>query len=185
MTKNLPIVLVGLVAAVGLVLGIVGKDSAPVTKLGALSGPEIPYEFLSWGASSGVRLWSTGRGLTQASTTVCAIQSPAATSTLVRGGVSFTVSSTSALAAIDIAKGTALNASTTLIRTSSLAAGAQGTIIAASTTLDSLALTNSIFAPNQWFVVKVAGGVTAGDTAGTGFVPTGSCHATFEEYISL
>lgn len=111
--------------------------------------------------------------LTAATTTVCAIQSPAATSTLMGGGLLLTVSSTTA-STVTIAKAANAFATTTLIREASVSANAQASILAASTTLSALEQTNRIFEPSYWLVFGMSGGT------GT-FSPTGVCTATFAE----
>jgi len=133
--------------------------------LGALSGPDIPYFYLGVG---GLRNFFNSSPLSTSTTTPCAFQANA-TSTLVSGGVKFTVSSTTATT-ITIAKATTPTATTTWIHNGSLAANAQGTFIVPGATT-----TNQIFGPNEWFVVGMSGG------NGT-FSPTGVCHAIFESY---
>ena len=135
-------------------------------KFGALAGPDIPYPYIGIG---GVRRYFNSSGLATATTTPCAFQSLAATSTLVGGGAKFSVGSTTATT-ITIAKATTPTATTTWIHNASLAANAQGTFIVPGATT-----TNQIFGPNDWFVVGMSGG------NGT-FSPTGVCHAIFELY---
>jgi len=147
-------------------------EEVPVETVGALTGPDIPYPYFSFG---GVRRFAgSTTSLTQATTTVCAIQSPAATSTLVGGGIRLQVSSTTA-STVTIAKATTPYATTTLINSSSVSANAQATILAASTSVSALSQTDRTFAPNQYLVVGMAGG------SGT-FSPTGVCHATWEAF---
>ena len=176
--KNIKLIVVGLLGVAALIFGVSAVDNkpGPVSVItGALSGPDISSPYLKWGAAHGVRVWSEGQGLKAATTTVCAIQSPAATSTLQSAGVKFDVSSTTA-SIITLAKATTAFATTTSIGTNyAIAANAQA-FINASTSPSASAV--EVFAPNTWFVVGMAGGT------GT-FSPTGSCHATFEEYISL
>lgn len=107
-----------------------------------------------------------------ATTTVCAIKSPAATSTLVRASAQFRVSSSTA-STITLAKAATFTATTTLLgQQYIIAAGAQATVVASSTTSNS-GLQDFVFAPNQYFVVGMSGGI------GT-FSPSGFCNATFE-----
>jgi hypothetical protein len=139
-------------------------------KLGALSSPDLPYPYFSFG---GVRSWA-GRtdSLTAATTTVCAIQSPAATSTLRFGSIRFGVSSTSATT-VYIAKATTPYATTTALGQCALAANAQGTCLASTTPTVNVDPAQ-VFAPNTYLVVGMTGGV------GT-FSPTGTCEATWIE----
>jgi hypothetical protein len=145
--------------------------------LGAVSGPDSSFPCES---HNGVTTCFAQQKLRQATTTVCAFKSPAATSTLMTGsGVKFSVSSSSAIT-VNLAKAATPFATTTSLGVAALAAGAQGTF-SASTTPNGLPAGNTIvdnawvFAPNTFFVVGVQAGVTSGDTAGTGFVPEGSC----------
>lgn len=175
--------IIGLVALVGVVLGgiaLLPKADAPQSpQLGSLAGPNIPYQFLNWG---GVPIFNFGITVKQATSTVCAIQSPAATSTLIAGSIRMDVSSSSALI-IEMAKATTAFATTTLIGTKFTTAAAAQVYLNASTSPQ--AGDANVFGPNQWFNIKVAGGITGGDSAGTGFVPTGTCQAVFVASQSL
>lgn len=171
--KNISLVVIALVTvfASGVVASFVAQSSSTNTKptLGALAGPDIPSPYISFGD---VRQFAARTSvLTAATTTVCALQSPAATSTLIAGGINFSVSSTSA-STVTIAKATTAYATTTLINSASVGANAQATILAASTTVSALEQTNRIFAPNTYLVVGMAGGV------GT-FSPSGNCEAVW------
>lgn len=161
----------------GILVAVLPKDSSgnpTAPTFGALAGPDIPSDYLKWGASNGVRLWPTGRPLATATTTVCAIQSPNATSTLRWAGVKLDVSSTTA-STITLAKSATAFATTTQIgETVAVAANAQAFVLATTTTAQVIAQT-TVFAPSQWLVVSMTGG------AGT-FSPSGACQATFEEY---
>lgn len=158
------------IAVIALIAGFVyvsGTASAPA--LGAVSGPDITSPYLS---VNGVATFYNRKAFTQASTTVCAVKSPNATSTLVRGsGVAMRVSSTSA-SVITIAKSATAYATTTLIGSQiAVAANAQAHVVA-STTAAQDAAGAAVFAPNTYLVVSMSGG------AGT-FSPTGTCHADF------
>lgn len=181
MNKNLSIILAG----IALVLSLFGAfRPAQVQEIikeitaGAVSSPDIISPYFSVG---GARYWSANQTMQQATTTVCAIQSPAATSTLVAGTVSFTVSSTSA-STVTVARQTQAFSTTTrdfnnaLIRTQSIAANARGSFQAATTSLTALteAQANVVFGPSQWLLVTMAGGI------GT-FSPTGQCTALFQQ----
>jgi hypothetical protein len=118
----------------------------------------------------GATLSSVKESLTTATTTVCAIQSPAATSTLIYGAVNFTTSSTTA-STVTLAKSATAFATTTSLGASAIAANAQGIIVASSTPT---AGQTTVFGPSEWFVVGMQGGV------GT-FSPVGSCVATWQQ----
>ena len=166
----------GLIAAVVLLLGgYVFHTPAVENVFGALAGPDIPSPYLNWG---GMRQWNNGLSFTQATTTPCAIQSPAATSTLVEAGVRVDVASTTATR-WDIAKAANAFATTTAIGSMQNIAADGQAFFHASTSPGAGAV--EVFAPNTFLVIGVRGGITPG-TAGTGFVPSGRCQATFIEY---
>lgn len=132
--------------------------------LGALTGPDIPYQYISVG---GVQMYSANVAFTTGTTTPCAIQSPAATSTLVMFGAQFDTSTTSATT-VRFTKGTAMQATTTALSGQlALAANAKGEFVASSTPEATF-----IIAPNNWVQVSLVGG------SGT-VSPVGSCVAQF------
>lgn len=170
--KTLAVALITSVIVTGGAVGLFGSAGHALPQLGSVTNPDIPSPYLSFG---GVRRWAgSTTNLNQATTTVCAIQAPVATSTLVSGGIRFAVSSTTA-STVTIAKATTAFATSTLLNTVSVGANAQATVLAASTTLSALEQTNRTFAPNEWLVVGMAGGV------GT-FSPSGLCEATWEAF---
>ena len=144
--------------------------------VGALAGPDIPYNYFGFG---GVREYAGKTdSLYQASTTVCAIQSPAATSTLTFGSINLTVSSTTASTVI-IAKSATAYATTTRLGQGPIAASAQGTVLA--TTTISIGTDDVIvFAPSQWFVVSMQTPAGVANNIGT-FSPTGICEAVWKQ----
>lgn len=104
-----------------------------------------------------------------ASTTPCAMVSPASTSTLAYARVALSIASSTATT-ITLAKATTAFATTTaLAPDTAVAAGAQSTVVASSTLISSV----RIFAPNTFVVFGIAGG-TGGVSS-----PVGSCDATF------
>ncbi len=103
--------------------------------------------------------------MAQATTTVCAIQSPNATTTLGFFSANFTTGTTTA-STITMASAKNAFATTTVLGGSlSMAANSQATFIASTTP-------GTIYAPLTWFVVGMAGG--AGN-----FSPVGACNASF------
>lgn len=162
--SNIKIIVLSVASALAVALGF-GFTQAP--SFGALSGPDIASPYLRWG---GVAQYSGSMDpLAVATTTVCAIQSPAATSTLQAFQVRLDVSSTTA-STVHIAKANTAFATTTLLGTAyAVSANAQA-FIQASTTATAGALT--VFAPGQWVVVGMQGGT------GT-FSPTGTCQANW------
>lgn len=164
------------VSAVVVALGLTGyavvtkSAAAPSqTTVGSLTGPDIPSPYLKWG---GLPEYQAGVPLIQGASTTCAIQSPAATSTLISAGIRFDLASSSA-AYIELGKSVSAFATTTSLGIHNLAAGAQATILASSTAaVNGGADPATVFAPNTYFTVKIGGG-------GSASVPTGICFARF------
>jgi hypothetical protein len=147
-------------------------ESSPAPVLGGALA-DIPSPYFTFG---GVREWARRNTLAQATSTVCAIQSPVATSTLVGASIRFDLASTSAVS-VDLAKGTTQYATTTKIGTTySIAASAQATIVASST--GSVAGDATIFAPSTWFLVRIN---ELSSSSGAGNAPTGICQAVFRQ----
>lgn len=139
---------------------------------GALTGPDIPSPYFSYGD---VRHWGARTtALVQASSTVCSLQSPAATSTMRMASLRFSLASTAAVS-VELARSASPDATTTLIGTK-FAVGASATPEIVASTTASTANDPIIFGPSQWFVVKVMG---SGNNAGS--APTGVCEALWVE----
>lgn len=175
--------LIGGVAVLALVIaGVAVSKPAQVVErtiqAGSVSSPAILSPWFSFG---GARFWGTEVDFTTATTTVCAVQAPAATSTLVANAstVSFRTSSTTA-STVTVAKATTAFATTTLLRTVSVGANAQADFVMSSTTsvasaaAQALEQSNLVFAPNEWLVIGMAGGT------GT-FSPVGSCSPVWKQ----
>lgn len=150
-----------------------GKVAQTVQQFGSLAGPDIPSPYLKWGGGIGLVVRPTGVALTTATTTPCAIQSPAATSTLEVAGIRLDVSSSTATT-WTIARATTAFATTTQIGTNYTVAANTQAFINASTS--PAAGAPEVFPPNNWLVFSETGGITSGDS-GTGFVPSGECSA--------
>jgi hypothetical protein len=172
-------VLIGIAVVLAALVGsLTGGETTIVEKIlpgssnnvGALTGPDIPYPFFGVG---GVREHKASITLKTATTTVCAIQSPVATSTLKFAGVRFATASTTA-STVTLAKAATAYATTTSLGSAVIAANAQGTVLASTSPTTSLD-DSVVFAPSQWFVVGMAGNI------GT-FSPTGTCQATWEAF---
>lgn len=134
------------------------------TPVGALSGPDIASRYLRWGGVAQHNYSTTY--FTAATTTPIAIQSPAATSTLLIGsGCRFDHASTTAKA-VRFSKGATQYATTTYLFGANVAANAYATIVA-TTSLDAF-----VFEPNSWFVGSLVGG-TGVDS------PSGVCNLRF------
>lgn len=158
---------------------------------GAMPGSEIFTEFFT---VNGITTWYKRHdGLKAASTTPCALQSPAATSTLQFASIQLDVSTTS-ISIIEIAKSVSTDNTATTTKIGSvttLSASATNVSIVASTTpsgtnafadgADAGKVGSLIFAPNEWLVFKMIPDDTDGDgTPGT-VSPTGVCQAEFKE----
>lgn len=166
---NLKNVSISLVAVGLLVMGglAINKDQVVTQPVGAISSPDLNSQYFSFG---GVRQWA-GRtdSLTAATTTVCAIQSPAGTSTLVSFSLRLDVSSTTA-STVTVARAATAYATTSAIETVSVGANAQALVIASTTVQKDL----RTFGPSTWLVGSMAGGTGS-------FSPSGSCRAVFQE----
>jgi len=186
--NNIFAIITSVLASIVLVwgFGLGGKNIETVTRevvkevretgqsLGALAGPDIASPYLRWG---GVATYGASANMATATSTVCAIQSPAATSTLVAGPVArFNLASTTATT-VWFAKATTAFASTTVLGAANLGASAQATLYASTT--DSQALVDGVFvfAPNTWLTVGITGAVKGTGTGQTG--TSGVCQAQF------
>lgn len=132
--------------------------------LGAAAGPDIISPYLRWG---GVATYRAAEAMNTATNTVCALRSPASTSTL-ESFVAYLEVSSSTASRINFAtsgSGDAQpSATTTLIDSQNIAANAKAIFKNASST---------IISPNTWLVLGMQGGT------GT-FSPTGVCQATWQ-----
>ncbi len=173
MSNLTKIVIAGLViaaTAAGVVL-IARPAAAPApTQVSSATGPDIPSLYLQWG---GLTTYNSRPGLLSASTTLCNIQSPSSTSTLVYAALRLDVGSTTAMD-IDFGNSTAPDATTTVIGTSTVVPANTQISIVASTTPTAGAKTT--FGPNTWLVVKA--GLNTAAAVGT-FSSTGFCSAQF------
>ena len=131
-------------------------------RVGALSGPDIPFPYLAWGGVRATQYHTDT--LNAASTTACSFQNLGATSTAT-GAIRLDVSSTSATT-VQIGTGAHSNATTTRSGTDVAVAASAKTYVTASST---------IVAPNGWFVFALKGGT------GT-HSPSGVCGVQFTEY---
>jgi len=132
------------------------------TNVGAVASPDIQSNYLRVG---GVLTFYSHQDMNTATTTVCAMQSPAATSSVAFIGVDFVVSTTTATT-IHIASASSAYATTTLlVPAQSIASGGKATY--ATTT------PGTVIGPNTYVVVGMQGGVGR-------FSPTGTCSAQFK-----
>ncbi len=140
------------------------------TAYGAISGPDINSPYLN---VNGVTTFYNRAAMKKATTTICAFKSPPATSTLTSFSAKFTVATDTA-SIVTMAQAASAFATTTLLGVQvGIASNAQISIVGSTTAVQNSSLAN-VFAPNQYFVVGMQGGV------GT-FSPTGFCQADFRQ----
>jgi len=134
--------------------------------VGALSGPDIPYKYLTVG---GLTTYYSSMKANTATTTPCAMQSPIVTSSLAFASARFSVVSSTAATTVSFRKSATAYVTTTALT------GDLG--VASNVKMDRVLYTASssdfIFEPSQWVVVGVQGGT------GT-FSPTGGCNAEWK-----
>lgn len=138
-----------------------GRDGIDaVSRVGAISSPDLPYNYISVG---GLRTHSFSQAMTQGTTTPCNLVTPNATST-VEAWVRFSLASTSQVA-VDLYRASVPSAASTtiLVPTRNVAGSAQATIYASST---------GPFAPNTVISVKMDNGLSGNGALN---VPVGSC----------
>lgn len=165
-------IVIGLIAIVASVyLGGTQVVKEITHEVGAVSSPDLASRYFSFG---GVREWAGRQQMNVATTTLCAIQAPAATSTL--KFVSFSVTTgTSTSATIDIATSTTAFATTTnLVSAVSIGSGAQGQQFWSPV---GGSVNDNTMAPNTYVIVKTAGAGLGGYTYG------GTCQASFIQTV--
>lgn len=168
--------LAGVVVVVLLILGVTfprGNTVIERITAGAVSSPDILSPYFSYG---GVRHWAGKQSMAQATSTFCAIQAPAATSTLIWATANFTTSSSSAQTVV-IAKASTPYATTTLLGTLAIAANAQGLVVATTTNTNATDWQYGIIAPNAYITVGWSGALGGGVNS----APVGTCAAGFRE----
>lgn len=142
-------------------------------QVGALTGPDIPYNYLCIG---GICEYRYSQSLVSATGTPCAIRSPSATSTLIRTTFHVNVS-TGTAATIRLATSTTPYATTTSYQTFSIPANEQKSLAWYGTsTLATNTSVNGLFAPNTYIVYGAEGSSVGGFTFG------GTCTATFQSF---
>lgn len=179
----LMVVLVSLVVSLGVVYFMKPYILPPY------AGAPGPDRFFPCESSEGITKCFKKVGLSQSTTTVCAMQSPNATSTLVRGGMSITNLSSSTGYILGMVRsdntgtstGSVSGSGTVKMATTSIAANALGVLnaFATSSRTDNGTnffqewLTDKTFEPGEYLVGYIQGG-------GGTFSPTGICQATWE-----
>ncbi len=141
-------------------------------KVGALTSPDIPYQYFSFG---GVRRWAYRTESLTASTTVCSIQTPNATTTLVSGNLYLISANVATSSTFTVAKAPTTGSYTTPINTVAAVASARDQVIPfASSSVNAQVFQDMVFGPNQFLNVRMASSTFT-------FSPTGICQATFEQ----
>lgn len=167
---NIQKILIGAALVVVLTLGVIfPRGNSVVNQLvtGAATGPDsyFPCE-----THDGVQTCFVRQTMKVGTTTLCAMQSPNATSTLRLATAKWSVSSTTATLVV-IAKSTTAYATTTALD-AEVAIGANGTASVFASTTQATGSTRLI-APSTFITVGMRG------NSGT-FSPVGSCNAVFD-----
>lgn len=125
----------------------------PGIAFGAASGPDqVGSDHYSW---NGIVIYPSRAKAANATTTLCAFKSPAATTTLTKFSVNFPTSiSTTSAPTVYLAKAATAFATTTNLATIAFAQNAAGNVVATSTIQATGA---NVIAPSQYLVVAVAG----------------------------
>lgn len=145
--------------------------NTPAPTLGAVSSQELPQPYLYVGGVGLVTAKSNT--LIQASSTICSLKSPAATSTLISAGVNVRFATTTAVG-LQLSNSTSYTASSSdTIGYDVIAAGGSRLVVASTTQ----AYAKTVFLPNAYFIARmdnVGGSATA--------APQGSCQAVWMVY---
>lgn len=168
-----------LTSVAALIIGIValvasfGHGDAVLPKLGG-AGAIDAVNYHCW---SGYCHYYGSKSVSQATTTACAIQSPAATTTLSTFGVRVDTASSSATTWMTGTGSTQFATTSAIGGISTIGAAGTGFIQGSTSPA---AGSNTVLGPNTWVIIKNNGGITSGDTTALGFVPAGTCFATFD-----
>lgn len=172
---NSKLTIVGLIVA--LALGFVGatkpatvvKTQVETPVVGAVTSPYFNSKSFSFG---GVMHWGGGKdSLTSGSATLCSVQAPSATSTLV--SATMRVENAAYANTFQVGNADTSSATTTLLGSLTVAASKWGELVA---TTSVTALTNGVVRPNTYIVFKVATGTPAAS-----FAPSGDCKVVFRQ----
>jgi len=163
-----------------LVLGLIALGvfilarSTPTQPLGSVTGPD---SYFVCETHNGLQTCATGRPLTLATTTPCSIQSPTATSTIVRAGLNISVATSTATVWTLATSTTAFSTTSALTNQFSLGSGAQGamTYTGTTTALNTTINNAQVLPPNTW----VNWGVQGTAISGTTYLK-GTCNVEFK-----
>jgi hypothetical protein len=146
---------------------VIERTEIREVEVGAISGPRILSPFLD---HNGIVTYSSRLGFQQATTTVCAVKSPSATSTVLFASAVVYSGSTTA-ATMTIATSTTAFATSSVLATTSVAANAQNV----QAHWLNFGGNNGVLRPNQWVTVSLTGG------NGT-FSSSGACQVEFRVF---
>lgn len=151
MKKLLSILFLALVIGVG--ASMLFRSEMPSAAFGAAAGPDqVGSDHYSW---NGIVIFPNRTKAVNATTTLCAFKSPAATTTLTRFSINFpTAVSTTSASTVYLAKAATAFATTTNLSTIAFASGAAGTVVATSTIQATGA---NVVAPSTWLVAAASG----------------------------
>ena len=141
--------IISVVAVLALVAGVLAymKPATVERIVGAVTGPEDSFQCK---VSNGVETCSARQRFNRsATTTVCSLKGPAATSTLIFGSLALTTGSTTAMQ-YEVGKSSSFAATTTSLGLAQVASGALVTLIASSSPEASKGAA-VVFGPNNYF----------------------------------
>lgn len=143
------------------------KDAVVVTEsnLAGFAGPDMLSDYHNF---NGFEKQFKTQGMAIATTSVCAIKAPSATSTLSGGVVRV---STSTNYTITVAKSATPWSTTTAIMTKAVTEDGEVVYPMSSTTVNATSQADTVFSPGQWLVVSLTGAET--------FRAPGACSAEF------
>lgn len=170
--------------ALSLVLSLVAVSkhtqpvSAPSTQNFGGTSPDFASAYINYG---GVNHWAFKQPMKQATTTLCAVQSPVATSTLSSFSVNFSGSAASYLTSYELAEQSGPSATTSssnaIVVSYDVLANAVP-VFTATSTITSVK-PDGIIPPNSWIVLDLSTS-TAASVSPT-FAPVGNCIGAFKE----
>jgi hypothetical protein len=169
-------ILISLSVVVLLILGVVFPRGNSVVQqiVGANPGPDSMSPYSSF---NGVTYWYNRVVMKTASSTLCSIKSPAATSTLVSATALFTKTATYATV-YELGWDTTRYSTTTALGTTefSIGANSMGTIIGSTTAV--MMGQSGVVPPSTYINLKLS---TSTVGASATFAPTGDCIVVFQE----
>lgn len=170
---NIQKLLAGACIAVALILSVVAvnKHSSPAPLVaGSIGGPDTTNEYWNY---NGFQEWFRSKPMASATSTLCAIVSPPATSTLMGFYANFGQNFDGSSETFYLATSTSSFATTTNLFTGTIAAGATTTVAWIATTTDTTAQAR-ITPPKSTIVFDVKGKLS--------YLYAGKCYAEFRAF---